>query len=622
MLGAAKTLFATMRIYRSLFLFCGLGGGALGFIQARARLFGQEAKFVSVGGIDNDPLACADFEMLTKSPALCTDIARLQPAELRAFAGPLAPDAAFGSAPCKSFSGLTSPVVAATQEYVDMARLYVTGVELLLSTWDIPPRLIILENVPRILSAGAPLVAEVLGMLESDGYAVDIRTHDCGELGGLAQRRRRALVVARLKRSVTAPLMRPKLLPVQPCGSVLGELPMPEDPRAGPLHRLPRIGWLTWVRLALVPAGGDYRDLPGALDGLKAKREAWCRHHVEAWDSPSVSVTGDGSNGSYGVADPRIAAPTSSTFTNNHAVDAWDAPARTVIGATRPGSGAASVADPRVARWFPGTLGVVPWTEPLGTVTGSATPTRGAFAVADVRLGERAGRKVDHCYGVLPWSSPSFTVHGTVHPGTGAYTVADPRVGGRDDALRFQDDRNDEPVETGSLGGEVRAPYFGAIPLEQAERTITNDGHIGGGPFAVVRDDGSPVAFIDKAKDSPFVMVEETRTLKRAPWAKVIQKRVEVPVVIIAKDGTWHRPLTPLELARLQDLPAVVDGKPLQLAGTSVSDWVERIGNAVPRGAAQSIAEEMLVCLVSSDFGAGLLPSGGKVWVEPRAAFL
>lgn len=631
--------------YTSLFLFCGLGSGARGFLQARARLFGQEARFVSLGGIDNDPAACADFEYLTKSPALCADIAALTPGKLRAFAGERAPDAAFGSAPCKSFSGLTNPELAATVKYVDMARLYVTGVELLLSTWDVPPRLIILENVPRILSSGAHLVAEVMGMLEAAGYAVDISTHDCGEIGGLAQRRRRALLLGRLKRSVTAPVMRPPIRKVRPCGDVLGTLPMPEDPRAGSMHRMPRIGWLTWLRLAMIPAGGDYRDLPGALDGLQKKREAWARMHVESFDNPSVAVTSGGTNGTYGVADPRIAAPTSSAYQNNHAIGRWEAPARTVIGATRPGSGAACVADPRVAfnlgdaartnicavqpwekpsravaggtrpagggvsiadpraadRWFPGTLGVVPWSEPFGTVTGKASPTRGAFTVADVRLGERKGRKVDHCYGVLPWTSPSFTVHGTVHPGTGAYTVADPRIPLRGMASGNEGDRGGDASKNGPFG----SAGFGTLSLAEASKTITPDGHVARGPFAIVRPDGVPVAFIDNPKNSPFVMIGK--------------KRVSVPIVIVAEDGTWHRPLTPLELARLQDLPATVDGNPLQLFGSNVGDIVERVGNAVPVGTAEAIAEEKLLCLLSSDIGAGMSPSGGKVWVSPWA---
>jgi site-specific DNA-cytosine methylase len=577
--------------YTSLFLFCGLGGMAIGAQRARARLFGHEARFASLGGIDNDEGACRDFEYLTKSPALCADMSRLTSAELRAFAGPRAPDAVFDSAPCKSFSGLTDPRLAATTEYVDMARLYVVGVELMLSTWDTPPRLIVKENVPRILSAGAHLVAEVLDMLGQAGYATEISTHDCGELGGLGQRRRRALLVARLKRRVYAYLERPPLRPVRSCGSVLGELPLPETPSAGPMHRMPRISWLTWVRLALIPAGGDYRDLPGALDGLQKKREAWGRYRVEGWQAPSASVTGDGANGTYGVADPRLvpAWQPAGAYTNNHAIAPWDEPARTVIGATRPGSGAASVADPRVAPWFPATLGVIPWDAPAATVTGGAAPTRGAFSVADVRLGERAGRKADHCYGVLPWSAPSFTVHGKVHPGTGAYTVADPRV-----------TEGVGPVEC-----EPRAGAYGVLDWSEAAKTITAAGSIDNGPFAIAdprAPEVQPVAFIDNPRRPPFVFAGK--------------KRVPVPVVILAEDGTWHRPLTPLELARLQDLPAEVDGAPLKLAGDNVGDWVERIGNAVPAGAAEAIAVQKLLTLISSDVGAGLLPSGGKVWVH------
>jgi hypothetical protein len=254
----------------------------------------------------------------------------------------------------------------------------------------------------------------------------------------------------------------------------------------------------------------------------------------------------------------------------------------------------------------------VPWTEPLGTVTGGASPTRGAFAVADVRFGERAGRNADHCYGVLPWTSPSFTVHGTVHPGTGAYTVADPRVPLRRDTPENEGDRVDE---TSNLSLSYPAT-FGTISLDEATKTISPEGTIGG-PFAIVDSAHASVAFISNAKDSPFIMTTTTRPLKRAPYFREAQKRVDVPVVILAKDGTWHRPLTPLELAVLQDLPATVDGKPLQLAGTSVSAVVERIGNCVPRGAARGVGNVMLECLLSSDVGAGLLPSGGKVWVTP-----
>jgi hypothetical protein len=87
--------------------------------------------------------------------------------------------------------------------------------------------------------------------------------------------------------------------------------------------------------------------------------------------------------------------------------------------------------------------------------------------------------------------------------------------------------------------------------------------------------------------------------------------------VIIAADGTWHRPLTTLELAVLQGFPAVWKGAPLQLAGTSSSAWRERIGNAVPPPAAQAIGERMLVTLLQADLEAFVLDGGSSVWVEP-----
>jgi len=86
--------------------------------------------------------------------------------------------------------------------------------------------------------------------------------------------------------------------------------------------------------------------------------------------------------------------------------------------------------------------------------------------------------------------------------------------------------------------------------------------------------------------------------------------------VIVAADGTWHRPLTTLELAALQGFPTTVNGQPLVLHGKHTSHWRERIGNAVPAPAAQAIAERMLVALLQSVLGAFALDSGHDVWVE------
>lgn len=87
--------------------------------------------------------------------------------------------------------------------------------------------------------------------------------------------------------------------------------------------------------------------------------------------------------------------------------------------------------------------------------------------------------------------------------------------------------------------------------------------------------------------------------------------------MIVAEDGTWHRPLTTYELAVLQGFPEkMTDGLPFQLAGNSEARWRERIGNAVPPQAAQAIAETMLRTLMPASEGVWVM-GGTEVWVNP-----
>ena len=88
-----------------------------------------------------------------------------------------------------------------------------------------------------------------------------------------------------------------------------------------------------------------------------------------------------------------------------------------------------------------------------------------------------------------------------------------------------------------------------------------------------------------------------------------------VPVILSPTDGTWHRPLTDLELAALQGLPATLDGAPLALAGKSRAKWRERIGNCVPVGAAKAIGETLLQALLAASLGSWVLGSTG-IWVQ------
>ena len=87
---------------------------------------------------------------------------------------------------------------------------------------------------------------------------------------------------------------------------------------------------------------------------------------------------------------------------------------------------------------------------------------------------------------------------------------------------------------------------------------------------------------------------------------------------MVAEDGTWHRPLTTLELASLQGLDWMHKGKPLCFRGGS-TEQRETIGNMVPPPAARAIVEQMLLALLAADSGCFYLDSGGEgVWCRPE----
>jgi len=87
--------------------------------------------------------------------------------------------------------------------------------------------------------------------------------------------------------------------------------------------------------------------------------------------------------------------------------------------------------------------------------------------------------------------------------------------------------------------------------------------------------------------------------------------------VIRALDGTWHRPFTTLELAALQDL---VDPEELfAFHGTSDQQHRERIGNAVPGGAAAAIGSVIGQTLLLAWAGETFKLSDTPIWVQPLA---
>jgi site-specific DNA-cytosine methylase len=427
------------------FLFCGSGLGALGFAQAGAARRGVSARFEVLGGIDNDPFACSDFELLTGVRAHCEDITAMSPADLRAIC-PRRPDVVVYTAPCKGGSLNVGAEKAAEPKYQAMNELALVGLRLVLGAWGHdPPLYQLFENVPNLRHRAPEMIAELRRLQTRAGYALHDQTFNCGELAPeVPQDRTRWLSLARLRARAPAFVRVPPLGRPRSVGAALAALPMPGDPAGGPMHTLPRISWLNWMRLALIPAGGDWHDIP---EGPFALRKHPTHDHV------------------YGVLR-------------------WDRPAHTVTGKAEVGSGPFSVADPRL----------------------TCAPRNGA-------------------YGVLRWDEAAHTITGAMQLDNGPASVADPR-------------------------------------WERAWRATPKD-----------------------------------------------------PPVIVAADGTWHRPLTTLELAVLMGLPATWRGAPLAFAGRSHTAWREHIGNGLPVGTARAIGTELLRAHLLAGDGAFELSAHG-IWVE------
>lgn len=534
-------------------IFSGAGGGAKGFNRGKAEVGNFRANFRCIGGIDVDAAGIRDFDNLAGVKGTVLDLfdrsqyidfhgkeppndwKEASPDDIRRAAGGEFPNIVFLSAPCKGFSGLLAEGKSQSPKYQALNRLTVRGVFLTLEAFkDDLPELIVFENVPRIATRGRKLLDQINMMLEAYGYAVAETTHDCGEIGGLAQSRKRFLLVARHREKVQPFLYEPKKQPLRGVGEIIGQLPLPSFEPEHPMHRIPNISAPTAIRLALVEQGKDWRS----LSRLRVE-DGWLKDFVlvpeyrggylgvNKWGEPVGTVAGrsNASNGAFSIADPRI---DGIRHNNIFRVMAYNHHSVAITSGAGPTSGGLAVADPRYNNWHPGAssskLRITEWDKPSRTVVGASQVASGALAVADPRWNvEKKNFSSGGHYGVLKWDEHSNTIAGSSKYDNGKLSVADPR--------------SVESIE--------------ALP----DRFI-----------------------------------------------------------IISEDNTWHRPLTTLELAALQGL--IDPNENYVFDGKSDSAWRERIGNAVPVGAAAEIASMMGRTILMARAGYTFSLDNTPIWVR------
>lgn len=254
--------------FKALYLFCGIGGGALGFQEAEEEYKGIEGSFETICGIDCDPEACQDFQYITGSRAECMDL--------------------FSREQYISFHG--------KEPYADWREVTAADIKRVCD-----------GEYPDVVFTSPPckgLLDEIKKVLKQYGYAFSDGYHDCGEIGDLAQHRKRYLLICRNVKKLQGFVYEPPVQRVKAIGEVLEELPMPDDINMSSMHRLPRLQWKTWVRLALIPAGGDWRDLENNLSN-DAKANLY---RIQSFHEAGSCITGavGPSNGATCIADPRI----------------------------------------------------------------------------------------------------------------------------------------------------------------------------------------------------------------------------------------------------------------------------------------------------------------------------
>jgi len=574
-------------------LCCGTGGGARGFNLAKASISGMNARFRCIGGVDNDTAGLRDFRTMTGVEGTFLDLfdrgqyiefhdhepptgwREATPEDIRKAAGGEFPNFILCSSPCKGLSGLLSEKQSKTKKYQALNRLTVRTIFLACEAFkDDLPEFFLFENVPRIQNRGRHLLDQIQEVLRSYNYAVAETVHDCGEIGGLAQHRKRFLLVARNTKKVRPFLYEPPKKRLLSVGDVLGKLPVPGEGLGGPMHRIPELQWKTWVRLAFVEAGKDWRS----LSRLRIKDEVL----------QDYLLVPEMHNGVLGIQD-------------------WGKPAGTVAGASRPMNGKFSVADPRTGipenrrEHF---LGVGKWSETSGAVSGRSSPTNGRYAVADPRFNASGSYGQ---YGVRGWKDQSGTVTSQRSPGQGGFSVADPRaVGLRGNAykvVKYSD-------TTGAVCGES-FPSNGGFTVADPRLGwgTKRKNYQSGGHFGVVKFDEQTGAVTGSAgHDSGKWSVADPRPLPEGDEKLVAR--------IIAEDGTWHRPFTTLELAALQGFLEEWEGE-FKMDGGSDTAHRERIGNAIPSPAAQAIASEMGRALLLARSGQSFQLGSTPIWVRP-----
>ena len=647
-------------VYTVVTPFGGCGGGAYGAQKAHTKFRGLSGSVKLLGGYDYDQYACDAFKYLTGVHEHCCDARALTPEDIHAMWGKTAPWSIVSSPPCVGATSLISHEKASTDHYREMNSLMLPSTRTILEAYGPDPENLpafwIFENVPGLASdkRGGRMLRDLFALFKSYGcYAIHVGTHNARHVGGGAQNRVRLLIIVRNTKRVPVFLYKPPHQDGSVIADVLGGLPLPDDPRGGPMHTTTRrMSFLNRLRLWAIPAGKDWRALRDRRDQLamKVAEGAHANLYRVADDgdaAPVVTCASRPGGGALSVADHRTPidltpqASNANLHANKYTMVPWNGVAKAIVTATRVGSGAQGVAQPvdLTTEAFRGSYGVLATSDAAPTVKANSFPTTGPYSLAapvpdPINLVPMKECQPS-CYGVLDKHHQSRTVKSTSNSvGNGAYAIADdvPRQpldlalscecrAGSYGVQGFTDPSktviawarvdNSPGAVADPRNGE---PRYVILTCDQVEQIVSGVVPV---PFAIVDPEAPavPLAIVDDLRKPAWRPRLETVPAKGKQPATTKTVREPVTVVLISPDGTWHRELTTLELAALQHFPTQHNGAPLDFGG-STTNQRKIVGNAIPSGVMEAVFGQILTSSLASAQAFFLSPSNWDVWVQ------
>lgn len=267
--------------YTVLDLFCGCGGLSLGFEMA-----GFDVKLA----IDNWEDALVTYRRNHKGgKTLNADLLNLNPKDVEQEIGIHDIDVIIGGPPCQGFSVAGKRII--DDDRNKLYKSFVRFVE------HYQPKAFVMENVPNILSIGGGAVKDaILSDFSTLGYTVTYKVLIASDYGVPQNRKRAIFVGLREKKEfefpqkqIEKPVTTFEALSDLPEGSIVDGSTYPSEPLSDYQafcrkesdklynHQITEHIAETKRIIAMVPDGGNYKNLPEEMWSLRKVHIAWTR---------------------------------------------------------------------------------------------------------------------------------------------------------------------------------------------------------------------------------------------------------------------------------------------------------------------------------------------------------